>query len=252
MEELRQLATTHPYWSLEEFAHVANQWLPRFLPEDRANTRVREEVNPRLIRQYTTSGLIDAPLKEGREARYTYRHLLQLLVARRLLAEGYATAVSHKLMAGQPDHGLEAMLALGALDAPAASPPNPAVAFLQGLTQRAPLEPPHVEAARMAPPPPAAAPAPAQKRSAAPRPAAPAPASPPSFEHDELFSLAVDEDFNVRPFQLPLAARRWTRLNVAPGLELHLRDDFRLPDTFAERQALMALIAELLDSHPSP
>ena len=129
METLHQLAATQPYWSLEEFAMIANQWLPRVLPESKANTRVREDVNPRLIRQYTTWGLVDAPGKEGREARYGYRHLVQLLVTRRLLADGYATAVIHRLMAGQDDASLESMLAGGAqLTVATESSTNPAIA----------------------------------------------------------------------------------------------------------------------------
>ena len=71
---------------------IANDLLPQFLPEEKAHTRVREEVTSRLIRHYTSQGLLDEPLKEGRVARYTYRHLLQLLVVRRLLTEGYGAS----------------------------------------------------------------------------------------------------------------------------------------------------------------
>lgn len=233
MEALHQLAHTNPYWSLEEFAMVANQWLPRVLPEAKANTRVREEVNPRLIRQYTTWGLVDAPYKEGREARYTYRHLLQLLVTRRLLAEGYGTAVINKLMAGQDDGALESMLAGGA-PMPVASEPsvNPAMAFLQGLAPRSRSAAPAPPAAAAPPPP---APAPAKKM------AAPAPS----------FELAYDKELESARFDeealpsLP-APQRWARVDLAPGLELNIRDDFRLPP---DRQALLDEIARHLDAH---
>lgn len=273
MEELKQLANTHPYWSLDEFAHVVNQWLPRCLPEERANTRVREDVNPRLIRQYTTSGLVDAPLKEGREARYTYRHLLQLLVTRRLLADGYATAVIHKLVAGQDDAGLEQMLATGAMGAAAEASVNPAIAFLQGLTGRTRREesPPSPPASPMR-----SASAPSLKKMASPRP--PASFSPQAdwAEAESVAKEAFDEEEIADFLESPKAAapafegafeaacapppslapapapapipRRWTRLDVAPGLELNVRDDYRFPASPAEREALLTQIAQLLDT----
>lgn len=279
MEELKQLANTHPYWSLDEFAQVANQWLPRCLPEERANTRVREDVNPRLIRQYATWGLVDAPLKEGREARYTYRHLLQLLVTRRLLADGYATAVIHKLVAGQGDDGLEEMLATGAMGAAAEASVNPAIAFLQSLTGRSKESPKASQApassqtrreeAPPSPPPSvmrsAAAPAPSLKKMAAPRPPAAAPAPDAGFA-DEVLAASMDlyecEEEGAPAYEAaslapPLLSpspaplpRRWTRLDVAPGLELNIREDYRFPASPADRQALLSLIAQLLDTPP--
>ncbi|MNT84121.1 hypothetical protein D3C72_2240950 [compost metagenome] len=45
----------------------------------------------------------------------------------------------------------------------------------------------------------------------------------------------------------PAAPRRWTRLEVAPGLELHVRDDYRVPTHPAERQALSNILADMLD-----
>ena len=73
--------------TLDEFAEIANTLLPQYLPLDRSS-RAGDEVNPRLIRHYTTQGLLDPPLKEGREARYVLRHLLQLLALRSLMAGG--------------------------------------------------------------------------------------------------------------------------------------------------------------------
>lgn len=265
MEDLKQLAHTHPYWSLDEFAQAANQWLPRFLPEERANTRVREEVNPRLIRQYTTWGLIDPPTKEGREARYAYRHLLQLLVTRRLLAEGYATAVIHKLMANQADESLETMLDGGAQAGMAVeSSVNPAIAFLQGLAGRSkPESRPPVPSPRKA------ASFQTSKRSAAPSPSAPPPPPAPAPAYSppaemELAKRAESYDFefdpnDVEPYPELLesrqeaaapapAPRRWMRVEVVSGLELHVADDFRFPHAPDERQALLDLIAQQLDA----
>ena len=43
-----------------------------------------EKLNERLVRYYVTAGVIDRPDRQGREATYGFRHLVQLLTARRL------------------------------------------------------------------------------------------------------------------------------------------------------------------------
>lgn len=73
MSTLPQLAPTNPLWPLDDFVQVINQFLPQFLPEEKSHTRVREEVTPRLVRHYTSLGLLEEPLKLGRGARYSYR-----------------------------------------------------------------------------------------------------------------------------------------------------------------------------------
>ena len=97
MRTLQQIDHSAPNWSLEELVQVANELLPQFLPDEKAHTRVREEVAPRLIRHYTSQGMLDEPLREGREAKYVYRHLLQVLLVRRLLTEGYGASVINTL-----------------------------------------------------------------------------------------------------------------------------------------------------------
>ena len=81
------------------------------------------------------------------------------------------------------------------------------------------------ESAKLAPPPPAApAPAPAM----APPPAARSAAAPaPS------------------PAPAPL---RWLRIDIAPGLELNLREDFRFPADPLERQHLLDHLARQIDA----
>jgi DNA-binding transcriptional MerR regulator len=266
MEDLRQLAQQDPIWSLEEFAHVTNTWLPRFLPEEKTNSRVREEVNPRLVRQYTTLGMVDPPLKEGREARYTYRHLLQLLVTRRLLAEGYGSAVIAKLLAGREEAALESVLE-GQTQITVA-PENPALAFLQGLTDR-------VMSKKAAPPPPQAPPAarrgPAPQ--AAPSPAAPPPAAlarkaaaevPPEplemLQEKELEEVEALGDFLKASESAPSldyltlsepyspSGSTWTRHELAPGLELHIRSDFSTPDFPPDRQAIADAVFDALQA----
>lgn len=148
MLSLQQFAQSHPLWTLEQLVETANQLLPQFLPQQESDQRVQEEVNPRLVRHYTTLGLIDKPLKEGREARYTYRHLLQLLVIRRLQMEGYSANAINQLTLSKANPELEDLLQGGVqLTVQAA---NPALAFLQSLQKATPGV---VEMAKKATPP---------------------------------------------------------------------------------------------------
>lgn len=130
------------WWNLEELVAEANRQLPRFLPDGRRDSRFREEVNPRLVRHYAGLRLLDDPEKEGKEARYTRRHLLQLLVLRRLLAEGYATSAISALTF-RPDEALEAILESGPpMLSPAPLISNPAMDYLRGLASPGAAPPP--------------------------------------------------------------------------------------------------------------
>jgi DNA-binding transcriptional MerR regulator len=202
MKTLQQLAQNDPQWSLEEFVQVANNFLPQFLPNQEASSRVQEEVNPRLVRYYTTQGLLDKPLKQGREARYGYRHLLQLLVVRRLLMEGYTSTAITRLVLSKDNAELESLLQGGVkLTVQAA---NPALAFLEQVQKRAsPLPIP----ATLAP--------------------TPQPTSP--------FSRSSTSNITS-----------WYRLEILPGLEIYVREDFNYPNSHQEQKNLLQMIAHHL------
>ncbi len=197
-------------WSLDELVAAANAVLPHFLPavEDRPGSagKVREEVNVRLVRHYAGAGLLDENFREGREARYGFRHLLQLLLVRRLLTEGYPAAVIAKLIAGKGDAELRALLQGGA--SVNATPTNPALDFLARVRRRAVLPP-----------------------TAAPSGHPAAPVSPPA---------------GVPPAAVPNAS--WDRLELLPGLEIHVRAGFRLPSSPHERERLSQLFLDALQA----
>ncbi len=210
MKTLQQLDQQDPRWSLEELVQIANELLPQFLPDEKAHTRVREDVTPRLVRHYTSQGLLDEPLREGREARYTYRHLLQVLLVRRLLTEGYGASVIDTFARSKTNSDLEALLQGGVQLT--VTPANPALAFLQQVQKRQSNTVPTV--------------------TPSPLPPAPAPS---------LSSTSADP-----------AATQWTRQEVLPGLELHVRSDFVLPVTAQEQQNLLQRIFQLLISMATP
>lgn len=101
-------------WTLDELAIAANEILPQVLPalkpNAKLNTKLSEEITPRLIRYYTNQGVLDDPIREGKYAFYNQRHLLQLLVCRRLLTEGFTVAVIQAIAKHKNNDDLEAML----------------------------------------------------------------------------------------------------------------------------------------------
>ncbi|MER6810927.1 MerR family transcriptional regulator [Spirillospora sp. NPDC000708] len=92
------------------------------------NGRVRDLPNERLIRWYTTIGLVDPPAgRRGRTALYGPRHLLQLVAVKRRQAAGRSIAEIQLELAAATDATLERIAALppGAMDS-AAEMPSPA------------------------------------------------------------------------------------------------------------------------------
>ncbi|WP_431909391.1 MerR family transcriptional regulator [Nonomuraea jabiensis] len=78
------------------------------------NGRVRDVPGERLIRWYTTIGLVDPPLtRRGRIAQYGRRHLLQLVAVKRLQAAGHSIAEIQAALAGATDRMLESAAGLG-------------------------------------------------------------------------------------------------------------------------------------------
>ncbi|MGP3913606.1 helix-turn-helix domain-containing protein [Nonomuraea sp. 10N515B] len=93
-------------WTIGELAeHAARALRAGAAP---ANGRVRDVPGERLIRWYTTIGLVDPPLtRRGRIAQYGRRHLLQLLAIKRLQAAGHSIAEIQAALAGATDRMLE-------------------------------------------------------------------------------------------------------------------------------------------------
>jgi DNA-binding transcriptional MerR regulator len=107
-------------WTIVELAELAAEALATSGTPDtdasattgpeRANGRVRDVPNERLIRWYGTVGLVDPPLsRRGRVARYGRRHLLQLVAVKRRQAEGGSLAEIQAELAGLTDEGLAAI-----------------------------------------------------------------------------------------------------------------------------------------------
>src|ERR1700689_795604 len=94
----------------------------------RADGRVRDVPNERLVRWYATVGLVDPPLsRRGRVARYGRRHLLQLVAVKRRQAEGRSLAEIQAELTGATDETLAAVARVPDIQpAPEAPPAVPA------------------------------------------------------------------------------------------------------------------------------
>ncbi|RJF75307.1 MerR family transcriptional regulator [Deinococcus cavernae] len=130
-----------PAWSggIDDLVLEANRWLSVLLPADRAQ-RPKDEVNPRLVRHYTTQGLLPAAGREGRDARYTRLHLLALLALRRLMADGLSGKALYAALRDKSDAELENLAVQGsgsvqglALDEESESVKDDALSYLRRL-----------------------------------------------------------------------------------------------------------------------
>src|SRR5487761_1651923 len=106
----------------------------------RANGRVRDVPNERLIRWYVTVGLVDPPLsRRGRVARYGRRHLLQLVAVERRQAEGRSLAEIQAELAGATDEALAAVARVPDMPpAPGVFPAAPARFWTRSAAPRDP------------------------------------------------------------------------------------------------------------------
>ncbi|MEV3980160.1 helix-turn-helix domain-containing protein [Nonomuraea sp. NPDC049758] len=104
-------------WTIGELAeHAARALRAGAQP---VNGRVRDVPGERLIRWYTTIGLVDPPLtRRGRIARYGRRHLLQLVAVKRMQAAGHSIAEIQTALAGATNATLAS--AAGLADVPSA------------------------------------------------------------------------------------------------------------------------------------
>ncbi len=87
LKELQQLEDENWSVSAQDLVNWVNHTAERFLPSEAEgkSQRVSDSLSLRSMRHYQTLGCIDAPMREGREARYGFRHYLQALLVRKML-----------------------------------------------------------------------------------------------------------------------------------------------------------------------
>ena len=231
-EETRLEETRTRDFTLEAFVVACNALLAQHLPDGYDGTRAREDITVRTVRHYAGEGLIDEPQKLGREARYTHRHIVQVLVVRRLMAEGY-TSKTIPIITRRNTAELEAILQGEAVE------PQPgqvqelaredALEYIQGIRARKKMAAPEERTSSKT-----AAPTPAESIPSPPASTPPAP----SAELPEFLRSAVST-------QMPRPVA-WARYELSPGLELSVRDDARVPKSPNERARLLERLEALL------
>lgn len=226
--DLETLENNHQEWLIHEFVEVANQFLPLYLPEIRGNGKVTEEINPRLVRSYTSQRLMDEPIRQNRYAFYTYRHLLQLLLVKRLLSDGIGTTAINDLLTSKTNEELKSLLAGGIQIQITTAHPiltetqnsnNSALDFLANLKgKKNPSSSTFTDKIK-----------------------------PnnfiPSMENKNTMS-ALDETDSHQI--ISDKEESWTRIKIVDGLELHIRDDFVYPNSIKERESLMERFSNIL------
>lgn len=169
---------------------------------------VTELPDERTVRYYIAEGLIPpAEEKQGTSSVFAYRHLLQLLVVKKLQAEGLPIRAIRELVTGKTERQLERLLGAEQGQSTGPSARGEALSYLESLLRRSPSAPPPGS------PPPAAAQA-----------AHAAPAAPPSGALRET----------------------WARVELEPGLELHVSDSYRAPHGEGALRRLSQMFLDVL------
>src|SRR5438270_2788419 len=99
-------------YALEELsAEVERLLSARGLLSAQGDPRVSAAPDARTVRYYTTLGLLDRPAIIGRQARYSARHLHQLLAIKALQAAGLPLAQIQERLFGRSDAELQRLVA---------------------------------------------------------------------------------------------------------------------------------------------
>ena len=209
MKEKANQLRSQKYVGAIELADEAARLLDQFVPRQERGS-VSEVPDERMVRYYASEGLIAPPEgRQGSAAVYGYTHLLQLLAVKKLQADHLSIKNIRELVEGKAERDLEQILNIRGAGRTEHSR-NSATEYLESL-----LKPARAQAPTMPTPtivPGAAASGQLQYPSA------------------------------------PSANTAWARLEVDPGLELHVRDDYRAPDDSRERQRLARRVLNAIEN----
>ena len=97
-------------FTIDELAERVQQWLAEHGLDAHYYRRVQDAPSERTIRYYRTHGLIDEPIKTGRERRFTRRHMLQLVGIKALQTRGLSHDRIQAELYGRTDAELEAIV----------------------------------------------------------------------------------------------------------------------------------------------
>ena len=191
------------YIGLPEFAQTAVKILSELDLEQERGT-VTNVPDERTIRYYLAEGLIQAPEeKQGTASVFGYMNLLQLVAVKKLQAEHLPIRKIRELMAGKSEQELENLVGIGGPTGKRSSE-SEAKRYLESL---------------------------------------PAPSMSLTFG-----SVALTGTQRLKQMSAPRATaplpqeadqtQSWQRVEIEPGLELHIRSDYTPPTTSARTRSL--------------
>lgn len=187
------------YVGLPEFARVSEEVLSELGIEQHRGT-VSLVPDERTIRYYVSEGLIQsADEKQGTASVFSYKHLLQLVAVKKLQAEHLPIRKIRELVSGKDEQQLENLLGVSSADRKKTDQME-AKRYLESL-----LTPSMALATQQLP-----SSAPVQK----------------SLQRAETQSAPAD----------PVGS--WQRVEIEPGLELHIRSDYMPPASSAKTKSL--------------
>jgi DNA-binding transcriptional MerR regulator len=186
------------YFGSAELAEAVSRLIKDLVPAQEKGS-VAEVPDERTVRYYLSEGLISPAFeKRGTASLYGYLHLLQLLVVKRLQADYLPIRKIKELIENKTENELEQMLGMG-------SEPrsNPALDYLNTLLDHS--------------------------------------RSPLAEDFSAPMALLHSAPAMARSWRQSTAAPPsilWARIEVEPGLELHIRDDYEPPVEARERRRL--------------
>jgi DNA-binding transcriptional MerR regulator len=179
---------------------------------------VSEVPDERTVRYYLTEGLLSpAEDKQGTASVFSYRHLLQLLVVKKLQSEHLPIRKIRDLVDGRTERELERLLGMEG----GATVKNEVMSYLEKLLTK---------------------------------PAAPsAPAAPPQALRQASSSLEALADaappVATQSSQASGGFGTWSRIELEPGLELHVHDEYQPPREAKGLRKLTQALLRVIELH---
>jgi DNA-binding transcriptional MerR regulator len=208
MREWLEAARGAKYVGVAGLAEAAARILAESGAAPQGRGTVTELPDERTVRYYLAEGLIPpAEEKQGTASVFEFRHLLRLLVVKKLQAEGLPIRAIRELVTGKTERQLERLLGTEQGQATGSPARGEALSYLESLLRKSP--------------------------------SAPLPSSPPA------------QAFSSAPLASPSAAPRetWARVELEPGLELHVSDAYRVRQGEGALRRLSQIFLNVLKAH---
>jgi DNA-binding transcriptional MerR regulator len=193
MREWLEAARLEKYVGVAGLAEAAARILAESGAARQGRGTVTELPDERTVRYYLAESLLPpAEEKQGTASVFGFRHLLQLLVVKKLQAEGLPIRAIRELVTGKTERQLERLLGVEQGRASGASARGEALNYLESLLQRSP--------------------------------SAPLPSAPPALaQQSPSASAPLGSSSSAAPRET------WARVELEPGLELHVSDNYHVP-----------------------